>query len=147
MTTLISLPFDVQVIIVRYLNLYDCISFAQVSTACHDLVYYVFSHRAELDFSSVLTDDDNLSLSESLFLQVLYAHTRVTSIRNFCILNHLLPSLTFHVIWIFTGVSHLFQVLIQPCPSMILSLVHMLDTHRVNSSRFIFWVILVLQMY
>ena len=68
MSNLLSLPFDVKLLIVRYLNLSDCLSFAQVSTVCHDIVYYVFSHRAELDFTSVIGDDSYLSLSNDLFL-------------------------------------------------------------------------------
>ena len=85
MSNLLSLPFDVKLLIVRYLNLSDCLSFAHVSTVCHDIVYYVFSHRAKLDFTSVISDDSYLSLSDDLFLQVLHAHTRVICIRNFCI--------------------------------------------------------------
>ena len=56
-----------------------------MSTTSHDVVYYVFSHRAELDFSSVLSDDQYVLLSDSLFIEVLHAHTRVTTIRNFSI--------------------------------------------------------------
>ena len=64
-------------------------SFVEVSTECHDIVYYIFSHRAELDFSSVITDGQYVSLSDVLFLQVLHAHTRVTTI-SFVSLGHLL---------------------------------------------------------
>ena len=85
MANLLSLPFDVKLLIVRFLNLNDSLSFAQVSTECHDIVYYIFSHRAELDFASVITDGHYVSLSDALFLEVLHAHTRVTCIRNFCI--------------------------------------------------------------
>ena len=95
---LLSLPFEVQVLIVRYLNLKDCLSFAEVSTECHDIVYYIFSHRAELDFSSVITDGQYVSLSDVLFLQVLHAHTRITTIRNFVCLGHLLLFLIYHII-------------------------------------------------
>ena len=52
----LSLPFNLQLLIVRHLDLNDCLSFAKVSTVCHDIVYYIFSHRAELDFTSVITD-------------------------------------------------------------------------------------------
>ena len=83
MANLISLPFDVSL---------HCpllkppwLSLAQVSTECHDIVYYVFSHRAELDFTSVITDGQYVSLNDTLFLQVLHAHTRDTCIGNFCI--------------------------------------------------------------
>ena len=47
MANLLSLPFDVQPLIVRQLDLKDCLSDSQLSTS-HDVVYYVFSHRAEL---------------------------------------------------------------------------------------------------
>ena len=66
MASLLSLPFDVHLSIIRYLDLKDCLSYSQVSITCHDAVYYVFSHRAELDFSSVLTDDQYVSLSDAL---------------------------------------------------------------------------------
>ena len=85
MANLLSLPFNIQLLIVRHLDLNDRLSFAEVSTVCHDIVYYVFSHRAELDFMSVITDGQYVSLSDTLFLKVLHAHTRVTCIRNFCI--------------------------------------------------------------
>ena len=42
-------------------------------------------YRAELDFSSLLTDDQYISISDALFMRVLHAHTRITSIWNFCI--------------------------------------------------------------
>ena len=85
MSNLLSLPFDVQVLIVCYLDLNASLSYAQLSTTCHDVVYYIFSHRTELDFSSVLREDQYLSLSDALFIKVLHAHTRVTTIRNFSI--------------------------------------------------------------
>ena len=66
MANLLSLPFDVQLLIVRQLDLKDCLSYSQLSTTSHDVVYYVFSHRAELDFSSVLSDDQYVLLSDSL---------------------------------------------------------------------------------
>lgn len=86
MASLLSLPFEVQLQIVRYSNLRDCLAFAQVSVASHDVVYYVLSHRAEVKFSSVIMDNEGyVSLTDTLFLQVLHAHTGVTCISNFCI--------------------------------------------------------------
>ena len=58
MASLSSLPFEVQLQIVSYLNLRDRLAFAQVSVASHDVVYYVLSHHAELDFSSVIMDNE-----------------------------------------------------------------------------------------
>lgn len=45
----------------------------------------MFSHRTKLDLSSLALDGNYVSLTETVFLQVLYAHTRATSIHNFCI--------------------------------------------------------------
>ena len=84
MTDLLPLPFDIHVVIARKLTLKDSLSYAQVSTVCHDAVY-VFAHRTELDFSSVLVDNNHVSLPDTLFLTVLHAHTKATSIRYFCI--------------------------------------------------------------
>ena len=53
---------------------------------CHDAVYYVFAHRAELDFSSLLVNNHYLTpLPDILFLHILYSHTRATRLRNFCV--------------------------------------------------------------
>ena len=84
MSSLLSLPIEIQLLIVRKLPLRDCIAYAQVSSTCHDLVYYVFSHRLELDFSSVVTNG-HLIISSEQFLDILHAHTRATIIRNFCL--------------------------------------------------------------
>ena len=54
------LPFDLQVEIARYLPLKDALAYADadadadVCTLAHDAVYYVFSHRKELNFTSLL---------------------------------------------------------------------------------------------
>ena len=80
------LPFDIHVLIVRNLDLRSCLSYAQVATVCHDAVYYVFAHRSELDFSSLIVDNQYLDpLPDTLFLQILYSHTRATRLRNFVI--------------------------------------------------------------
>ena len=46
MAGLLSIPFEVHV---RKLSLKDCIAYMQVCTVAHDVVYYVFAHRRELD--------------------------------------------------------------------------------------------------
>ena len=47
------IPFDVQVETVRHLPLKDAQAYADVCTLAH-AVYYVFSHRKELNFNSFL---------------------------------------------------------------------------------------------
>ena len=139
MANLISLPFDVQLVIARNLNLKDCLSYSQLSTICHDVVYYVFSHRTKLDFSSVLTDDQYISLSDSLFIEILHAHTRVTTIRNFSIPRSFVAFPAFiHYLNLYWGLTlMLFLIVIQQYPIMILSLAHMLDIPKDNSRPFI----------
>ena len=86
MANLLSLPFDnIHILIVRNLDLRSCLSYPQIATVCHDAVHSVFAHRAELDFSSLLVDNHLLLLPDTLFLKILYSHTRVTSLRNFCL--------------------------------------------------------------
>lgn len=86
MANLLSLPFDIHILIVRNLDLQTSLGYAQVAPVCHDAVYYVFAHRAELDFSSLLVDNHYLyPMPNSLFMNILYSHTRATTFRNFCI--------------------------------------------------------------
>ena len=81
---LLSLPFDVHVLIVRNLKLRDCLSYAEAAPVCHDAVYYVFVHRSELEFSSLLVDNHYLTpLPDLLFLRILYSHTIATRLQNF----------------------------------------------------------------
>ena len=72
MSNLLSLPFEIHILIVRNLNLRDCLAYAQLSPTCHDTVYYIFSHRIELDFSSLVTNN-HLIISSELFLDILHA--------------------------------------------------------------------------
>ena len=87
MANLLNLPLDIHINIVQYLDLNDCLCYAQLSTQTHDAVYYVFAHRTELNFSSVLSsyNPPKMSLSPEMFLNVLHAHTRAMQITNFCI--------------------------------------------------------------
>ena len=78
----LSIPFEVHVSIVRKLSLKDCISYMQVCTVVHD-VYYVFAHRKELDFESVVDESGTIALCPEVLMRVLYAHTRAVSIMNF----------------------------------------------------------------
>ena len=84
MVSLLALPFDVHLIIVKYLSLKDCLAYMQVSTVTHDLVYYVFSHRKELNFASVFDHNKTIALFSRILMEVLYAHPRVNTITNFC---------------------------------------------------------------
>ena len=79
MAGLLSIPFEIHVLIVRELLLKDCIAYMQVCTVAHDVVYYVFAHRKELDFESVLDESGTIALCPEM-LMVLYAHTRAVSI-------------------------------------------------------------------
>ena len=86
MANMLSLPIDVHILIVRNLDLKTCLVYAQVAPVCHDVVYYIFAHRAELDFSSLLANDHYLHpMPDSFFLNILYSHTRATTLRNFCV--------------------------------------------------------------
>ena len=83
MVGLLTIPFDVHVLIVRSLSLKDCVAYMEVCTVSHDVVYYVFAHRKELDFASVLDESGSIALCPEVLMKVLYAHTRVASIMNF----------------------------------------------------------------
>ena len=85
MAYLLALPFDVHISIVQHLSLKDCIACMQVSTVTHDAIQYVFSHRRELNFSSVLDNNNTIGLSPTTLMTVLYAHTRAKTILNFCL--------------------------------------------------------------
>ena len=85
MAGLLSIPFQVHVLIVRELSLKDCIAYMQVCTVAHDVVYYVFAHRKELDFESVLDELGTIALCPQMLMKVLYAHTKAVSIINFCL--------------------------------------------------------------
>ena len=74
MSGLLSIPFEVHVLIARELSLKDCVAYMQVCTVAHDVVI-MSAHRKELDFES--------ALHESRTMKVLYAHTRAASIMNF----------------------------------------------------------------
>ena len=55
----------------------------QVCTVIHDVVYYVFAHRKELNFESVLDESRTIALYPEVVTKVLYAHTRDVSNVNF----------------------------------------------------------------
>ena len=66
-------------------SLTDCLSYMRACTVTHNVVQYVFAHRDELDFHSLLDDMNTIALSSTELMTVLYAHTRATRILNFCL--------------------------------------------------------------
>ena len=85
MARFLNLPFEMHVRIVSLLSLKDCIAYMQVCTVTHDVVHYVFAHRKQLDFHSVLDEQNTIALPPHVLMTVLYAHTRVETIQNFCL--------------------------------------------------------------
>ena len=79
------LPLDIHIEIVRYLPLRDALAYSQACTVAFDAVYYVFAHRDELDFSSVLDANNTIALQNNMILSILHAHTRASVIINFCL--------------------------------------------------------------
>ena len=77
------LPFDVHVYIVKLLNLNEALIYAQITPEANDAVQYVFAHRKQLDFGSVLGPDGQIMLSDTTLIQVLHAHVRVETITDF----------------------------------------------------------------
>ena len=68
------LPFDVHVYIVKLLNLNEALIYAQITPEANAAVQYVFAHRKQLDFGSVLGPDGQIMLSDTTLIQVLHAH-------------------------------------------------------------------------
>ena len=60
------LPLDIHIEIVCYLPLRNALSYSQVSTITFDVVYYVFAHREELDFSSLLDANNTIALPDTV---------------------------------------------------------------------------------
>ena len=90
------LPFDIQIEIARYLPLKDALAYADVCTLAHDAVYYVFSHRKELNFTSLLDDSGCIALPDTMILYILHAHVRAeTVVLHFHVLFPCLQNLNF----------------------------------------------------
>lgn len=49
-------------------------------TPAHDAVYYVFRHRKELNFTSLLDSNSCIALPDTMILNILHAHVRAESI-------------------------------------------------------------------
>lgn len=74
MAGLLSIPFEVHVCIVTKLSLKDCVSYMQVCSVTHGVVYYVLAHRKELDFESVLDESRTIALSPEVLMKALHVH-------------------------------------------------------------------------
>ena len=71
MAGLLCIPF---VSIVRKLSLKDCILYMQVCTVTHDVVCYVFAHREELGFESVLDESGTIALRPEVLMSFVCAY-------------------------------------------------------------------------
>ena len=60
MAGLQALPIDIHIMITKLLNLKECLIYSQVSRVTFDAAYYVFAHRKQLDFGSVLGPDETV---------------------------------------------------------------------------------------
>ena len=85
MAGLQALPIDIHIMITKLLNLKECLIYSQVSRVTFDAAYYVFAHRKQLDFGSVLGPDETIILPDSVLLKVMHAHPRAEIITNFCV--------------------------------------------------------------
>ena len=64
MALLQCIPLDVHIEIARYLPTKDAIAYANINQLTHDAVFYVFSHRRELNFASLLDDKKCIALPD-----------------------------------------------------------------------------------
>lgn len=85
MATFQSLPVELHIMIAKLLNLKESLIYSQLCRVTFDAVYYVFSHRKQLDFSSVWGPNNTIALSDSMILKVMHAHTRVEVITGFSV--------------------------------------------------------------
>ena len=69
--TFSSLPYDVHVIIVKLLNLKEALVYGEITHITGRAVLFVFSHRRQLDFGSVLGSNGQIMLPDDVILHVL----------------------------------------------------------------------------
>lgn len=79
------LSFDVHVAIVKLLNLRDALAYAQITPVTREAVQYVFCHRVQLDFGSVLGPNGQIMLPDDTIMEVLRAHVRAEAITDFSV--------------------------------------------------------------
>ena len=79
------IPYDVHVYIVKMLPLKDALAYSELTPTTREAVKYVFSHRKQLDFGSVLGPNGQIMLPDRKILQILYAHVRAEVITEFSV--------------------------------------------------------------
>ena len=94
------LSFDVHVAIVKLLNLRDALAYAQITPVTREAVQYVFCHRVQLDFGSVLGPNGQIMLPDDTIMEVLRAHVRAQAIT----LHRLLGAIHLHSFHCFRAV-------------------------------------------
>jgi hypothetical protein len=80
-----SIPFDIHVCIVKLLPLKDAIAYSEVTPVTKEAVEYVFAHRKQLDFGSVLGPNSQIMLPDRKIFNILHAHIRAEVIMNFSV--------------------------------------------------------------
>jgi hypothetical protein len=85
------LPFDLHVTIVKLLSLRDALAYAQVTPVTREAVQYVFTHRVQLDFGSVLGPNGQIILPDDTIMEVLHAHVRAEAITKQYMQSHWIP--------------------------------------------------------
>ena len=75
-----QIPLDIHIEIARYLPLRDALAYATLNPLAYDAVYYVFSHRREVNFASLLDEKQCIDLPDAEILKILYAHVRAVAI-------------------------------------------------------------------
>ena len=69
------------VYIVKLLKLKDALVYAQLTPETNAAVQFVFAHRKQLDFGSLLGPNGSIELSDTALIQVLHARNHY---RLFC---------------------------------------------------------------
>ena len=63
-------------------HLKEALVYAQVTPLTKEAVYFVFAHRKQLDFGSVLGPNGQIMLHDSTIIEVLRAHVRAEAITD-----------------------------------------------------------------
>ena len=134
MANLLYLPFDIHVLIVRNLDLRSCLSYTQIATVCHDAVYYIFAHRSELDFSSLIVDNTWVHYLTLYFSKSFILIREPPGYGTLLFQSHLLHSVNYHNTSIYIGHWPLFLNMIQVYPALTRPVVDTLDIHKGSSS-------------
>ena len=74
MTLFKYIPLDIHIEIARYLSLKDALAYTSTNLLTRDAVFYVFSHRRELNFASLLDVKQCIALPDAGILNILHAH-------------------------------------------------------------------------